>query len=70
MKHGITSSFLLDAGASWVLGLTRGANVDVRWGNFESSGEGQRMKFSMEEGTLVRLGQRSQTESEDLTALV
>lgn len=28
------------------------------------------MKFAMEEQTLVRLGQRSQTESEDLTALV
>ena len=28
------------------------------------------MKFSMEEQTLVRLGQRSQTESEDLATLV
>ncbi|KJL47710.1 hypothetical protein RS84_02509 [Microbacterium hydrocarbonoxydans] len=28
------------------------------------------MKFAMEEQTLVRLGQRSQSESEDLTALV
>ncbi len=31
---------------------------------------GTNMKFSMEEQTLVRLGQRSQTESEDLGALV
>ncbi len=28
------------------------------------------MKFAMEEGTLVRLGQRAQTESEDLVGLV